>query len=133
MRKGGEGGARALISTYMYVPSGRNVDLASGCFWNKSYKLEVGGHKSYSCYFLWPSYSEGFPVNTGGTLQRSYELVPLLKDNRVCFPSLLFSPSLPPFLCCSKMMHIPSIQDKRGLALDGQIKHEDTCLASSTM
>ena len=25
------------------------------------------------------------------------------------------------------------LQDKRGLALDGQIKHEDTCLASSTM
>jgi len=48
---------------------------------------------------------EGFPVNTGGSLQRSYEITPLLTDNR----------------------------DKRGLALDGQIKHEDTCLASSTI
>ena len=25
------------------------------------------------------------------------------------------------------------LQDKRGLALDGQLKHEDTNLASSTM
>ena len=27
--------------------------------------------------------SEGFPVNAGGSLQRSFELIPLLNDNRV--------------------------------------------------
>ncbi|XP_064394202.1 arrestin red cell-like [Halichondria panicea] len=58
----------------------------------------------YKCAVAHIESDEGFPVHTGGSLQRSYDITPLLKDNR----------------------------DKRGLALDGQIKHEDTCLASST-
>jgi beta-arrestin len=49
--------------------------------------------------------SDGFPIGTGGSIQQTYEITPLLINNR----------------------------DKKGLALDGQIKHEDTCLASSTL
>lgn len=48
--------------------------------------------------------SEGFPVGPGATLSKVYTLCPLLSNNK----------------------------DKRGLALDGQLKHEDTSLASST-
>ncbi|KAL5476277.1 hypothetical protein EMCRGX_G026201 [Ephydatia muelleri] len=62
-------------------------------------------NSEYKCVVAQVDSEEGFPVATGGSLQRTYELTPLLKDNR----------------------------DKRGLALDGQIKHEDTCLASSTI
>uniref|UniRef100_A0A183BRM9 Arrestin_C domain-containing protein n=1 Tax=Globodera pallida TaxID=36090 RepID=A0A183BRM9_GLOPA len=47
---------------------------------------------------------EGFPVGPGSTLSKIYTLCPLLLKNK----------------------------DKRGLALDGQLKHEDTNLASST-
>ncbi|MCP9264917.1 Beta-arrestin-1 [Dirofilaria immitis] len=47
---------------------------------------------------------EGFPVGPGATLSKVYTLCPLLSNNK----------------------------DKRGLALDGQLKHEDTNLASST-
>nr|CAD2157561.1 unnamed protein product [Meloidogyne enterolobii] len=47
---------------------------------------------------------EGFPVGPGSTLSKIYTLCPLLAKNK----------------------------DKRGLALDGQLKHEDTNLASST-
>ncbi|KAL3103186.1 hypothetical protein niasHS_002372 [Heterodera schachtii] len=47
---------------------------------------------------------EGFPVGPGSTLSKIYSLCPLLLKNK----------------------------DKRGLALDGQLKHEDTNLASST-
>lgn len=50
------------------------------------------------------AYSEGFPVGPGSTLSKIYSLCPLLAKNK----------------------------DKRGLALDGQLKHEDTNLASST-
>ena len=49
--------------------------------------------------------SEGFPVGPGGTLSKVYSCCPLLTNNK----------------------------DKRGLALDGQLKHEDTNLASSTL
>ncbi|KAL1244658.1 Beta-arrestin arr-1 [Trichinella spiralis] len=49
--------------------------------------------------------SEGFPLSTGGTLTKVYSVCPLLSNNR----------------------------DKRGLALDGKLKHEDTNLASSTV
>lgn len=51
------------------------------------------------------NFSEGFPVGPGSTLSKVYSLCPLLSNNK----------------------------DKRGLALDGQLKHEDTNLASSTM
>lgn len=50
-------------------------------------------------------YRENFPVGPGFTLSKVYYLTPLLANNK----------------------------DKRGLALDGQLKHEDTNLASSTM
>lgn len=50
-------------------------------------------------------FREGFPVAPGGTLSKVYTLCPLLQNNR----------------------------EKRGLALDGKLKHEDTNLASSTM
>ena len=48
---------------------------------------------------------DGCPVSPGFTLSKVYYLRPLLANNK----------------------------DKRGLALDGQLKHEDTNLASSTM
>ena len=48
---------------------------------------------------------EGFPLGSGSTLNKVYSLVPLLANNK----------------------------DKWGLALDGQLKHEDTNLASSTL
>lgn len=48
---------------------------------------------------------DGCPVGPGFTLSKVYYLKPLLANNK----------------------------DKRGLALDGQLKHEDTNLASSTM
>lgn len=48
---------------------------------------------------------DGCPVGPGFTLSKVYNLKPLLANNK----------------------------DKRGLALDGQLKHEDTNLASSTM
>lgn len=50
-------------------------------------------------------FSEGFPVTPCSTLTKVYSLIPLLANNK----------------------------DKRGLALDGKLKHEDTNLASSTM
>lgn len=50
-------------------------------------------------------YREGFPIGSGSTLNKVYQLKPLLADNK----------------------------DKWGLALDGQLKHEDTNLASSTL
>lgn len=49
--------------------------------------------------------SAGCPVGPGFTLSKVYTVTPTLKNNK----------------------------DKRGLALDGQLKHEDTNLASSTM
>ena len=49
---------------------------------------------------------EGFPIQPSQTgFCKVYSLTPLLSNNR----------------------------DKRGLALDGKLKHEDTNLASSTM
>jgi hypothetical protein len=48
---------------------------------------------------------EGFPLGPGFTLAKIYGLTPLLANNK----------------------------DKWGLALDGQLKHEDTNLASSTL
>lgn len=50
-------------------------------------------------------FRDGCPVGPGFTLSKVYYLKPLLANNK----------------------------DKRGLALDGQLKHEDTNLASSTM
>ncbi len=54
-------------------------------------------------YFL--IFSEGFPITPCSNLTKVYSLIPLLANNK----------------------------DKRGLALDGKLKHEDTNLASSTM
>ncbi len=51
------------------------------------------------------SFSEGFPITPCSNLTKVYSLTPLLANNK----------------------------DKRGLALDGKLKHEDTNLASSTM
>uniref|UniRef100_A0A915CVC2 Arrestin C-terminal-like domain-containing protein n=1 Tax=Ditylenchus dipsaci TaxID=166011 RepID=A0A915CVC2_9BILA len=59
---------------------------------------------SYSCDVDKMESYEGFPVGPGSTLSKIYTLCPLLSKNK----------------------------DKRGLALDGQLKHEDTNLASST-
>ena len=50
-------------------------------------------------------FREGFPLGSGSTLNKVYSLTPLLANNK----------------------------DKWGLALDGQLKHEDTNLASSTL
>lgn len=51
------------------------------------------------------NYRDGFPIGSGSTLNKVYSLTPLLANNK----------------------------DKWGLALDGQLKHEDTNLASSTL
>ncbi|XP_067127097.1 beta-arrestin arr-1-like [Centruroides vittatus] len=51
------------------------------------------------------TFRDGCPVGPGFTLSKVYYLRPLLANNK----------------------------DKRGLALDGQLKHEDTNLASSTI
>ncbi|EDV21221.1 Beta-arrestin-1 [Trichoplax sp. H2] len=59
----------------------------------------------YKCPVAVVESEDGFPLNPGGTLNKIFTLVPLLEDNR----------------------------DKRGLALDGKLKHEDTNLASSTI
>lgn len=58
----------------------------------------------YKCTVAEIESEEGCPVGPGATLSKVYYLRPLLADNK----------------------------DKRGLALDGQLKHEDTNLASST-
>uniref|UniRef100_A0A0N5A9M2 Arrestin_C domain-containing protein n=1 Tax=Syphacia muris TaxID=451379 RepID=A0A0N5A9M2_9BILA len=60
---------------------------------------------SYTCEVAKVESNEGFPVGPGATLSKVYCLCPLLSNNK----------------------------DKRGLALDGQLKHEDTNLASSTI
>lgn len=59
----------------------------------------------YKCTVAEIESEEGCPVGPGATLSKVYYLRPLLADNK----------------------------DKRGLALDGQLKHEDTNLASSTL
>uniref|UniRef100_A0A5S6R4V7 Arrestin_C domain-containing protein n=1 Tax=Trichuris muris TaxID=70415 RepID=A0A5S6R4V7_TRIMR len=60
---------------------------------------------TYQCEVAKLESSEGFPLGIGGTLTKVYSLCPLLANNR----------------------------EKRGLALDGKLKHEDTSLASSTL
>ncbi|ULT79517.1 hypothetical protein L5515_016139 [Caenorhabditis briggsae] len=60
---------------------------------------------SYSCEVARIESNEGFPVGPGATLSKVFSVCPLLSNNK----------------------------DKRGLALDGQLKHEDTNLASSTI
>lgn len=59
----------------------------------------------YKCPVASLESEDGFPVGQSGTLSKVYRLTPLLNNNR----------------------------DKRGLALDGKLKHEDTNLASSTI
>ncbi|CAB3371087.1 Hypothetical predicted protein [Cloeon dipterum] len=59
----------------------------------------------YKCTVAETESEEGCPVSPGFTLSKVFYLTPLLEKNK----------------------------DKRGLALDGQLKHEDTNLASSTM
>jgi beta-arrestin len=59
----------------------------------------------YKCTVAEIESEEGCPVGPGSTLSKVYYLRPLLAFNK----------------------------DKRGLALDGQLKHEDTNLASSTL
>jgi len=59
----------------------------------------------YKCTVAEMESEEGFPLGSGSTLNKVYSLTPLLANNK----------------------------DKWGLALDGQLKHEDTNLASSTL
>lgn len=59
----------------------------------------------YKCTVAEIESDQGCPIGPGATLSKVYYLCPLLADNK----------------------------HKRGLALDGQIKHEDTNLASSTV
>lgn len=59
----------------------------------------------YKCTVAEMESEEGCPVGPGFTLSKVFYLTPLLANNK----------------------------DKRGLALDGQLKHEDTNLASSTI
>jgi len=58
----------------------------------------------YKCSVAELESEDGFPLGSGSTLNKVYTLTPLLANNK----------------------------DKWGLALDGQLKHEDTNLASST-
>jgi len=59
----------------------------------------------YKCTVSELEAEDGFPIGSGSTLNKVYQLTPLLANNK----------------------------DKWGLALDGQLKHEDTNLASSTL
>lgn len=59
----------------------------------------------YKCSVAEVESEDGCPVGPGFTLSKVYYLKPMLANNK----------------------------DKRGLALDGQLKHEDTNLASSTV
>lgn len=59
----------------------------------------------YKCTVAEIESEDGCPVGPGATLSKVYYLRPILADNK----------------------------DKRGLALDGQLRHEDTNLASSTL
>ncbi|CAF1072020.1 unnamed protein product [Adineta steineri] len=59
----------------------------------------------YKDFFFIFIFSEGFPITPCSNLTKVYSLTPLLANNK----------------------------DKRGLALDGKLKHEDTNLASSTI
>lgn len=59
----------------------------------------------YKCPVASVELEDGFPVGQSGTLSKVIQITPLLANNK----------------------------DKRGLALDGQLKHEDTNLASSTI
>ncbi|CAG2166154.1 unnamed protein product [Oppiella nova] len=59
----------------------------------------------YKCTVAEIESEDGCPISPGFTLSKVYYLRPLLANNK----------------------------DKRGLALDGQLKHEDTNLASSTI
>ncbi|CAF1026131.1 unnamed protein product [Rotaria sordida] len=59
----------------------------------------------YKCDVAVLESSEGFPITPCSNLTKVYSLIPLLANNK----------------------------DKRGLALDGKLKHEDTNLASSTI
>ncbi|XP_047480739.1 beta-arrestin-1-like isoform X4 [Penaeus chinensis] len=59
----------------------------------------------YKCTVAETESEDGCPVGPGFTLSKVLHLTPLLRNNK----------------------------DKRGLALDGQLKHEDTNLASSSM
>lgn len=59
----------------------------------------------YKCPVAVLESEDGFPVGQSGTMSKVFQLTPKLEDNR----------------------------DKRGLALDGKLKHEDTNLASSTI
>lgn len=60
---------------------------------------------TYTCEVARLESSDGCPVEPGSTLSKVYTLCPLLANNK----------------------------DKRGLALDGKLKYEDTNLASSTI
>lgn len=59
----------------------------------------------YKCEVAELESTDGFPINPSSTMSKVYSLTPLLANNK----------------------------DKRGLALDGKLKHEDTNLASSTI
>ncbi|XP_046853374.1 beta-arrestin-1-like [Xenia sp. Carnegie-2017] len=59
----------------------------------------------YKCPVATLDSEEGFPIGPSCNLSKVYSLTPLLSNNK----------------------------DKRGLALDGKLKHEDTNLASSTI
>ncbi|CAM4924335.1 unnamed protein product [Rotaria socialis] len=59
----------------------------------------------YKCSVAELGTDEGFPITPCSNLTKVYSLIPLLANNK----------------------------DKRGLALDGKLKHEDTNLASSTI
>ncbi|CAF0760686.1 unnamed protein product [Brachionus calyciflorus] len=59
----------------------------------------------YKCEVAELESTDGFPLNPSSTTSKVFTLTPLLDNNK----------------------------DKRGLALDGKLKHEDTNLASSTI
>lgn len=102
-----------LFTTASYTCEVARVESAwvivnPGVFFMKAMLIRTG---LPSYLFVWGGkltlfdFSEGFPVGPGATLSKVYSVCPLLRNNK----------------------------DKRGLALDGQLKHEDTNLASSTM
>ena len=80
-----------------------NIFLFLKCWYNSDDIFEVW--YSRWCKSVDMVSRAGCPVGPGFTLSKVYTVRPLLANNK----------------------------DKRGLALDGQLKHEDTNLASSTM
>lgn len=71
----------------------------------QSAEIMLYSSTQYKCDVAELESTDGFPLNPSSTMSKVYTMTPSLDNNK----------------------------DKRGLALDGKLKHEDTNLASSTI